>query len=200
MANDPYEVLGVRHGASEAEIKEAYRNMVKKYHPDKYQGNPLAGLAEEKLREVNEAYEILSGGKISASYGSGFAGASYDGNYGQAGSGRGNYADIRMALDNNNLPLAQQLLIASPVRDAEWFFLSGVLSVKRGFIGDGIANLRQAHTMDPGNPEYAGIYEQVSSAGSIYRTRSDAYGYDADDAGLGNALCCASVPYCCCCC
>ena len=62
MVSDPYEVLGVRQGASEAEIKEAYRNLVKKYHPDKYQGNPLAGLAEEKLREVNEAYEMLSGG------------------------------------------------------------------------------------------------------------------------------------------
>ena len=50
MGSDPYEVLGVRQGASEAEIKEAYRNLVKKYHPDKYQGNPLAGLAEEKLK------------------------------------------------------------------------------------------------------------------------------------------------------
>ena len=50
MVSDPYEVLGVRQGASEAEIKEAYRNLVKKYHPDKYQGNPLAGLAEEKLQ------------------------------------------------------------------------------------------------------------------------------------------------------
>ena len=58
MVNDPYEVLGVKPGASEAEIKTAYKNLVKKYHPDKYQGNPLADLAEEKLQEVNEAYDM----------------------------------------------------------------------------------------------------------------------------------------------
>lgn len=201
MVSDPYEVLGVRQGASEAEIKEAYRNLVKKYHPDKYQGNPLAGLAEEKLREVNEAYEMLSGGKgsVAGASGAGFSGATYGGNYGKSASGQGQFRDVRIALDSNNLALAQQLLITSPVRDAEWFFLSGVLSVKRGFIEDGIANLQQARRLDPNNPEYAQVYQQVSSAGNIYRTRSDAYGYDSDGAGLGNALCCAAIPYCCCC-
>ena len=60
MSNNPYEILGLNPGASEAEIKKAYRELVKKYHPDKYQGNPLADLAEEKLREVNEAYDTLT--------------------------------------------------------------------------------------------------------------------------------------------
>ena len=72
---DPYEVLGVPQGASEEEIKAAYRELVKKYHPDKYQNNPLADLAEEKLREVNEAYEYLEkhgmGGYSSGTYQSG---------------------------------------------------------------------------------------------------------------------------------
>ena len=49
MIEDPYKVLGVSRGASEDEIKQAYLALVKKYHPDKYQGNPLADLAEEKL-------------------------------------------------------------------------------------------------------------------------------------------------------
>ena len=72
---DPYEVLGVPQGASEEEIKAAYRELVKKYHPDKYQNNPLADLAEEKLREVNEAYEYLEkhgmGGYSNGTYQSG---------------------------------------------------------------------------------------------------------------------------------
>jgi molecular chaperone DnaJ len=57
--NNPYEVLGIKPGASEEEIRAAYRELVKKYHPDKYVDNPLADLAEEKMQEINEAYDIL---------------------------------------------------------------------------------------------------------------------------------------------
>lgn len=54
-----YEILNVSTQASEEEIKEAYRNLAKQYHPDKYRGNPLAHLAEERMKEINEAYEVL---------------------------------------------------------------------------------------------------------------------------------------------
>ena len=66
---DPYEVLGVPHGASEEEIKKAYRELARKYHPDNYANNPLADLAQEKMKEINEAYATLTkgGGSQSAS-------------------------------------------------------------------------------------------------------------------------------------
>lgn len=57
---DPYAVLGVERTASDAEIRAAYRDLVAKYHPDKHQGNPLEGLAAEKMADVNRAYEVLS--------------------------------------------------------------------------------------------------------------------------------------------
>ena len=57
---DPYSVLGVDQNASDEEIKKAYRELARKYHPDNYQNNPLADLAEEKMKEINEAYDAIT--------------------------------------------------------------------------------------------------------------------------------------------
>ena len=69
---DPYIVLGVKPDASDEEIKRAYRELARKYHPDNYQNNPLADLAEEKMKEINEAYDTItkmrSGGGASGGY------------------------------------------------------------------------------------------------------------------------------------
>ena len=57
ISKDPYKILGVSPTASDAEIKSAYKELVKKYHPDQYQDNPLADVAEEKMSEINAAYD-----------------------------------------------------------------------------------------------------------------------------------------------
>ncbi|MDD2426834.1 MAG: DnaJ domain-containing protein [Eubacteriales bacterium] len=62
MAKDPYDVLGVRPGATEKEIRDAYLEQTKKYHPDKYQDPNMKELAEEKMKEVNNAYDQLTKG------------------------------------------------------------------------------------------------------------------------------------------
>lgn len=56
---DPYQVLGVNPGASDDEVKRAYREMSRKYHPDTYANNPLSDLAEEKFKEVQGNFNLL---------------------------------------------------------------------------------------------------------------------------------------------
>ena len=70
--NDPYKILGVSPDADEDEIKKAYRALARKYHPDKYRDSDLADLANEKMKEVNAAYEeiqnIRKNGALRISY------------------------------------------------------------------------------------------------------------------------------------
>ena len=74
--NDPYKILGVPEDASDEEIKKAYRELARKYHPDNYHDNPLEDLAQEKMKEINAAYEQItkeraSGRRTGGAYGGG---------------------------------------------------------------------------------------------------------------------------------
>ena len=137
---NPYEVLGIPENASDEQIKTAYKELVRKYHPDKYQNNPLADLAEEKLQEVNEAYDTImktrgqgSGGGYgyNNSYNNGYGGGySYD-NSGSYAYGSADYMQIRRNIDAGNLAAAEHMLNETSDRSAEWFFLSGVVSSRK---------------------------------------------------------------------
>ena len=72
MTRDPYSVLGVTRGATDREIKKAYRTLSRKYHPDSYSDESQKNWAEEKFREVQEAYNQIvneRSGKTNQSYG-----------------------------------------------------------------------------------------------------------------------------------
>ena len=90
-SKDYYEVLGLQKGASEDEIKRAFRKLAIKYHPDKNQGNAEA---EAKFKEINEAYQVLSDPEKKARYDQ-FGSADFDGSgFGAGGFGGFDFNDM----------------------------------------------------------------------------------------------------------
>lgn len=162
---DPYQVLGVPSTASDDEVKKAYRDLARKYHPDNYQDNPLADLAQERMKEINEAYEEVQAQRkrgtasSSGSYGGyGSGGSSYgyqSGTYGYQNTGYGAASGrVRMAIQQGDLNLAEELLNAQRDHDAEWNFLKGVICNRRGWMDEARRYFQTAVQMAPDNPEY----------------------------------------------
>lgn len=184
---NPYEVLGINEGASDEEIKKAYREQVKKYHPDQYQNNPLSTLAEDKLREVNEAYEYLTGKSQSAKTSNGWSGRSnnYSGANSSSSSGGGsssgsyNFRQVRLNINSGNISAAEQMLESITERNAEWFYLRGLIFLKKGWYNEAIMNIQQACSMDPSNYEYRETLKRINSNNNMYRGNAHNRGYGA---------------------
>ena len=195
---DPYQVLGVPSTATDDEVKKAYRDLARKYHPDNYHDNPLADLAQERMKEINEAYEEIQTqrkrGASAGSYGtsSGYTGgASYGyGGYGGYQSYAGPYQRVRMAILQNDLNLAEELLNAMQNHDAEWNFLKGVLCQKRGWMDEAKRYYQTAVQMDPDNSEYQQALDRAEGRQTAYRT--DGYG----SASTGNCQMNPCLPFC----
>ena len=139
---DPYSVLGVKPDASDQEIKKAYRELARKYHPDNYVDNPLADLAEEKMKEVNEAYEAIqkqrSGGGGSGGYSQSSSSSSGGYQYGYQqqsyGGGTNNptFNRVRNLINMGDLNSAERLLQEVPQKSGEWYFLMGSINAITG--------------------------------------------------------------------
>ncbi len=162
---DPYEVLGVPKTATQEEIKKAYRKLAKQYHPDNYANNPLADLAAEKFKEINEAYEKLSGGGQQNAH-NGHYGSAYEQN--QTG-GAGNFTQIRNLINMNRIDEAEQALDQLSNRTAEWFFLKGTIFIRRGWHAQGLNFIQQAVNMEPYNMEYRSALNSYMNQTRQYR-------------------------------
>ncbi len=170
--SDPYSILGVSPNASDEEIKRAYRELARKYHPDNYQDNPLADLAEEKMKEVNEAYEFITRQR------SGAGGYAYQ--QSQPGQSAGGYRAqssaepfsqrVRQCIQLGDLDAAERILTQeATVKSAEWYYLMGAVCYRRGWLDEARQNYQMAVQMAPGNLEYQQAYSMMNRGGYAYQ-------------------------------
>ena len=140
--SDPYKVLGVPESASDDEVKRAYRELARKYHPDNYQNNPLADLAEEKMKQINAAYEEINKRRANgyATSASRQASSYYEPGY----SGADALQQIRRQIQLGNLTEAEALLNRYPDHNAEWYFLRGSIRYQRGWMDDARSDYQRA--------------------------------------------------------
>lgn len=169
---DPYKILGVSKYDSDERIKEVYKELAKKYHPDNYVNNPLADLASEKMQEINEAYDTIMNER------KGYKKA--NNRYGSSNfSANGNMKDVRTLIMNNQINDAEQILNSIPEssRNAEWNFLKGTIFYKRGWAQEAYNSFSIACSMDPGNAEYAAAYNELDRQrnGDFGRFQTNSY-------------------------
>ncbi len=218
--SNPFEVLGIPNNASETEIKDAYRTLAKKYHPDNYNNAPdIAEVAAEKMREVNEAYNTImkdrknggSGAGSSANSGSrpnssSNAGSSYRPNpgasYSSADSGNAgrystttSFANVRGLIMAGRYDDADEVLglVSAERRNAEWYFLKGTVLYSRGWLEQSYTYLQTAVNMDPGNNEYRAAFNQ---AGKMRSGSAGGYKVSGKD-GVGCNLCSSCCSFMC---
>ena len=194
MYTDPYDVLGVSRDASADEIKKAYRTLSRRYHPDANINNPNADQAEEKFKDIQQAYKQIMDerehGGSSYSYGQNpYGNQGYYGgqtSYGQTGrSSQGNYysnpettAHLQAAanyINSRHFQEALNVLNQMTERPAQWYYLSAYAN--RG-LGNNMAALdhaKRAVSMDPSNFQYQALLLQLQGGGQWYSNMSGQY-------------------------
>ena len=179
---DPYSVLGVNKNATEEEIKNAYRELARKYHPDNYVDNPLSDLAGEKMKEINEAYDAIINNKRSGKKSQSW---SYE-------SSASSFPEVRSLINQGRLEQAQEVLDGVPPqsRDAEWYFLNGTVLYRRGWFDQAYTSFATASRMDPSNMEYRNAVNMAQRQSGRQYNPYNSYG---NGMGMSTCDCCTNL-------
>lgn len=202
MYQDPYKVLGVSPDASDEEIKKAYRDLTKKYHPDL---NPNDPEAAKKMNEINAAYDQIKNGTAQQTAGQGYGAYGNYGGYGGQGSGyanqsygwsswggpwgdwsdfvgarqteRSEYTAAKNYIRNGMYKEAVNALSGVPVseRDGKWYYLHAGANMYMGNKIAALESAKRAVEIEPGNEEYRRLLEQLQSGGDFYDNYTTQY-------------------------
>lgn len=219
---DPYQVLGVSRDASTEEIKKAYRTLSRKYHPDANINNPNKAEAEEKFKQVQQAYKQImeekengtSSYSSQGSYGGSYGSGGYGGSYGNGGYG-GNYggynygsstedAELRAAanyLNNMRYQEAMRVLNNISRHNAQWYYLHAIANAGLGNNISAVQDAKTAVNMEPDNMQYRQLLSQLQGGGQWYTDMGQGYGYERAGGDMGKWCCeCLAINAMCNCC
>ena len=196
MYDDPYQVLGVNPGASDEEIKQAYRRLAKKYHPDR---NPGDAEAARQMQRVNAAYEQIKNPEKAQPHRGGYD--PYGGYRGYQQNAQGDayqqaaYQYIRFGRYQEAL----NTLANADGKDARWYYLSALANDGVGNQVTALEHIRRAVSMEPENVEYLRTLEAIQSGGAAYRRQAQQYGgFQMRGDSCSNLLWCWLMNLCCC--
>lgn len=183
---DPYQVLGVSRGASDEEIKKAYRSLSRKYHPDANVNNPNKDQAEEKFKQVQQAYDqIMKEKQQGTAYGQ--AGGSeygdfggFGGYYGSSNSYREENSKLQAAANyirNGYYKEASNVLNDIPVneRNGRWYYYSAMTNQGLGNTATALEHIRRAVELEPSNIQYRQFQQNLEYGGTWYSNMGSGY-------------------------
>ena len=200
---DPYSVLGITRGALDEEIKKAYRNLSRKYHPDANVNNPNKGQAEEKFKEIQQAYQQIMKEKEMGSSQDAFNGYNGFGGFGgfqgqSANTGNDEYSNYIRAAENyiqsQHFAEALNVLNNMSERTARWYYLSAIANMGVGNNIQAKEYAEKAVQMEPNNQQYQMLLYQMQSGGSWYQSMQSPFGGQVyTDNGVCMKLCLANI-------
>lgn len=210
---DPYAVLGVSRSASEEEIKKAYRQLSRRYHPDANVNNPNKAQAEEKFKQIQAAYQQIMKEKTegytgnygygNSAYGNSEYGGTggysrtyrgfeygYGNGFGGSGQTTGYEDDARLRAAGNYIRSgyykeARNTLdgMEESLRNARWYYYSAIAHSGLQNSVAALEHAKRAVALEPDNFEYRQLLSQLQSGASWYSQRQTTYGYGQSRAG-----------------